>query len=132
MASYPFNLDKRAYNRLTKLKSIANWKAKKDKTRNNELVIEQWMGTGATGAGSSGKGCSSGAKNTVSQNYTMEKIITREIYYDSSCDSYILKDVAGKFQRAAFPNAYRNDKYTSQTRGDIDFLLKQSNNLKIW
>nr|QBK85835.1 MAG: hypothetical protein LCMAC101_04300 [Marseillevirus LCMAC101] len=132
MASYPFDLNKRAYTRLTKLKSIANWKVKKDKSRNNELVIEHWMGRGDIGAGNIGKGYSSGVKITVPQNYEMEKIIAREIYYEPSCDSYIIRDISGNFHRAAFPNAYQNDKYKCQSRGDIDFLLKKCNNLKIW
>jgi hypothetical protein len=133
---YPFHLNKREYSRLTKQKSIVNWRAKKDKTRNHNLVIETWapvrVGTGNMGSGSIGKGYVSGAKTTVPQKYFVEKIVTREIYYDTDKDSYLIKDIEGKFHRAAYPNACRNEKYDCQTREDIDFLLRQCTNLKVW
>lgn len=113
----PFGLKKTEYKKLTKIPSLTNWHAKKNRKRNNGLVIEYWVATGPAEINkngqlkSSGFGYSSGSKNSVPQKFEQRDIDVTDIHFDQECDSWIIKDKDGKFHRMAWPNAYRNPKY---------------------
>lgn len=135
----PFGLKKNEYKKLTKLPSLTNWSAKKNKKKNDGLVIDYWIATGPAEMkdngyykGNAGVGYTAGAKSTQIQKFEQKDIDVVEVHFDNKSDSWIIKDKEGKFYRIAWPNAYRNENYPHHaSRQEVDDIIASCNGVTI-
>lgn len=131
----PFSLTKLSYNKLVKKSSITNWKIKKNKAKNNCLTVEYWTTTSNSKDQSTsiGRGINSGVKSHIAQSFVKKEFDAIAIYFDSECDSWIVKSKSEDYYRMAWPNAYRNDNYPHhETRNAVDKIISECSGLTIY
>lgn len=123
--STPFGQTKQQLHQTVKHATVLkNWRAKADPHFGNRLVVTQWI----PGKGTSvGVGVSSGVRASASTTFGKEQIQMQAVWYDRETDSWIFQkfikkgdDSPQKYYRAPFANAYQNEKYHCQNRGEIN------------
>lgn len=135
-----FGIAKPAYTKLTKLPSLTNWHAKKNKRKNNCLTIEYWTAVGPAEMdwhrhykGHAGVGFQAGVKTNQVQKFEQRMIDVVEVCFDEGCDSWILKDKEDKFYRVAWPNAYRNENHPHHaSRKEVDDIMASCTGVTIY
>jgi hypothetical protein len=134
----PFNLPKREYTKQTKLPGLTNWMAKCNKKRGYRLVFEYWVATGPAEyrrgyVHSGGHGVSGGVLSNQAQKFEKRDITVAAVYFDREIDSWIVRDLDGKFHRAPWPNAYQNPAHPHhRSREEVEAVLKKCQELTIY